>query len=98
MPLQVRLKSSGRVWGVGPSRRRAVADPVARPRTEAGRPVSRVREPAALQREAAATDALGEADLEALELGDAGVDALRPGAREARPVAACRRVVAGQLG
>ena len=59
----------------GPARR-PVADPVARSRSEPRRPVIRIGEPAAIEREAAAADALGEPRLEALELGDPGVDAL----------------------
>jgi hypothetical protein len=84
--------------GVGSAAERAVADPVARPRAETGGAVVGIGEPAAVERETAATDALGEPGLEALELGDALVDPRGPLAREARPVAAGRHPSFGQLG
>ena len=55
----------------------AVADPVARAGTEPGGAIARVRQPAAVERQTAAADALGEPELEPLELGDPLVD---PGA------------------
>ena len=67
-------------------------------RGRAGRAVLGVRDRAAVEREAAAADALGQADLQPLELGDPLVDARRPAARQARPVAPGRRAVGGQLG
>jgi hypothetical protein len=85
-----------RCWrhgALGARRRPPVADPVA----GAGGAVAGVGEPAAAEREAAAADALGEAGPEALELGDAGVDAGAPSGREARPVAAGRHLVCRQL-
>jgi hypothetical protein len=53
---------------------RPVTDPVARPWAAAAGAIVGVREAAAVQREAAAADALGQADLQTLELGDARVD------------------------
>src|SRR5262245_10080277 len=84
MQVQVRLKSRPRI-----------AHPEPRAGPGAGRPVVRVREPAAVQRQAAAADALGQPDLQALQLGDPVVDARAPAARQPRPVAAGRRAVAG---
>ena len=72
------------------SARRPVADPVARAGTESGGAVAGVAGPAAVEREAAAAGALGEPELEALELGDAVVDPRRPRCRAPRPVAAGR--------
>ncbi len=60
------------------SARPPVADPVAWARAETGGAVAGVGELAAVEREAAAADAFGEAELEALELGDALVDPRRP--------------------
>ena len=77
---------------------RPVADPVARARPEARGAVSRVREPAALERQAATADALGEAALEPFELADPLIDATAPAAREPRPVAAVGNPVGRQLG
>src|SRR5688572_8840131 len=51
-----------------------VADPVAGTGTAGGRAVVGIREPAAIEREAAAADAFREAVLEALELGDPLID------------------------
>src|ERR687891_454539 len=79
------------------SARRVVADPGARARAEAGGPIAGVGKSASIQRQAAATDALGEADLEALELGDPLVDPRCPRAGETRPVAAGRRALRRQL-
>ena len=52
---------------------------------------------AALEREAAAADAAGDAALEALELGDPLVDARLPGAPHQGPRAAVRRLPAREL-
>lgn len=73
-----------------------IADPVARPWTEAARSVVRVREPAAVQGQAPAADALGESRPQALELGDALVNPRSPRGREPRPVAACGRTIGGE--
>jgi hypothetical protein len=81
-------------WSAGGA---LVADPVASARALAGGAVVGVGEAAAIEREAAAADALGQPRLEPLELGDALVDPLRPGGGEARPVAALRRLVGRQL-
>src|SRR4051794_31576246 len=77
---------------------RPVADPVARPRPEAGGAVAGVRQVAAVERQAAAADALGQAALQAPELGDPLVDPRAPRRREAVPVAAGRGAVGRQLG
>ena len=82
----------------GAVRRRACPDPVARAGAAPGGAVLRVRELAAAQGEAAAADALGQPELEPLELGDPVVDARGPGARQAAPVTAVRRAVGRQLG
>jgi len=58
---------------------RPVADPVARAGTETGCAVVGVRELAAVEREATTADALREAELEPLELGDPLVDPRTPG-------------------
>jgi hypothetical protein len=76
---------------------RPVADPVARAGTESSGAVARIRELAAVEREAAAADALGEAEPQALELGDTLVDSRRPSGREACPVAAGGRLIGGKL-
>jgi len=49
--------------------------------------VTGVGEPAAVERQTSAADALGEPELEALELGDSVVDPRRPRGRETGPVA-----------
>src|SRR5688500_13688817 len=77
---------------------RPVANPVAGARPKACRAVVRVRELAAVEREAAAADALGQPGTQALELGDAVVDPGGPLARKARPVAAGGGAVWRQLG
>ena len=64
-----------------------VAEPEARPGPEASHAVARVGELAAVEREAAAADALGETGLEAIELCYSLVDPGLPAPREARPVA-----------
>jgi hypothetical protein len=87
----------GRRGAVRASARRAVADPVARAGAEAGCPVAGIGEPAALDREAAASDAFGEPKLETLELGDALIDPRCPCARETRPISSGRRAVRRQL-
>jgi hypothetical protein len=58
--------------------RRPVADPVARAGTETGSAVVGVRELTAVEREATTADALREAELEPLELGDPLVDPRPP--------------------
>src|SRR5262245_38940556 len=64
-----------------------VPRPVAGTRAEATGTVRRVRVPAAVERQTAAPDALREAILQALELGDPLLDPLLPPARETVPVA-----------
>src|ERR671918_165345 len=79
----------------------AVADPIARTRAKARCPVAGIGKPASVEREAAASDAFGEPELEAFELGDALIDPRRPRARKTRPGAAARggfRWVAGGRG
>src|SRR4029079_7257241 len=79
----------------------AVADPVARARPELARAVVRVGQAAAGERQAAAPDALGQAVLQAPQLGDPFVDPRAPARRETRPVAPGRRAVRrgfGELG
>src|SRR5205823_922802 len=78
--------------------RTRVADPVARPGAAGGRAVLGVGETAAIEREATAADALRQTDLEALELGYPLIDPRGPPPRQARPVAAGRRAVRGELG
>ena len=56
------------------SAHRPIADPVTRAGPQAGGAVAGVGELTAVEREAAAADALGEPELQALELGDALVD------------------------
>src|SRR3954451_9859601 len=80
------------------SRAGAVADPVPRAGAEDGGAVAGVGEPAPVEREAAAADALGQAAPEAAELSDAVVDARAPGLREPVPVAPRGRAVGRQLG
>src|SRR5690242_15208365 len=75
-----------------------IPEPVTGAGATAGGAVARVGEPAAIERQAAAADALGEAGLEPFELGDPLVDPLRPGGREPRPVAPLGRLVGRQLG
>ena len=65
------------------SAHRPIADPVARARPEAGSTVAGVGELTAVEREAAAADAFGEPEFQALELGDALVDPRAPGGGEA---------------
>ena len=52
--------------------------PVSGTRTAAGCPVAGIREPAPVQRQAAAADAFGQTGSQALELGDACLNARRP--------------------
>ena len=75
-----------------------IAEPVARPGAEAGGAIVGIGELAAVEREAAAADALGEARLQALQLGDPLVDAAAPGGGEPRPVRRVGDTVRGQLG
>jgi hypothetical protein len=89
LSLQKRQKSAqidpphfnGEEGGVAASAQ-PIADPVARARPEAGGAVAWVGKLTAIEREAAATDALGEPELQALELGDALVEPRPPHARE----------------
>src|SRR5712691_9538561 len=76
---------------------RPVADPVARAGTEAGSAVAGVGELAAVERQAAAADALGQAELEPPELGNALVDPRAPRCRETGPVAAGGRLMGRKL-
>src|SRR5436305_10480766 len=69
-----------------------------RPGTERAGGVARIGELAAVEREAAAPDAFGEAQLPAFELGDAGVDPVAPVTGELLPLGAARRPVGRQLG
>src|SRR5690606_27647400 len=68
-----------------------------RARPGASRPVHRVQDRAALHRKAAATNAIHQALLEPLELGDALVDARAPSACEASPVLVGGDAVDGEL-
>src|SRR5687767_8928968 len=79
------------------SARAGVADPVARAGSARGRAVVGVRQLAAVEGQAAATDALGQPGLQALQLRDALVDAGAPGGGELGPVAAPRHTVRGKL-
>ena len=65
-----------------------VAEPEARPGTEAGHPVAGIGELAAIEGEAPAADALSQTGLEAAELCDSLVDPRFPAPGEVRPVAA----------
>ena len=78
--------------------RPGIADPVARARAGTTRAVSGVGELAAVQREAAAADALREPGAQPLELGDPLIDPGRPAARQPRPVAAVGASVRRELG
>jgi hypothetical protein len=89
--------TQARSGDVGASAGRAVAYPVARAGAEASCPVAWVGELAALDRETAAADALGQPVLEALELRDALIDPGGPRARETRPISAGWRAVRRQL-
>src|SRR5260370_442736 len=73
---------------------RLIPDPVARAGTEPRRTVARVRQPAAIKRQAAAPDALRESRPEPLQLGDPVLDPGAPRARQPRPIAARGRVTA----
>lgn len=74
-----------------------VAEPKPRARPEASRPVHRIQDRTALHRQTAATDAVHEALLESLKLGDALVDARSPPACEASPVLIRGDAVDGEL-
>ena len=76
---QVLARRRGAHYPGGASIGRPVADPVPGAGTEAGGAVAGVGELAAVEREAAAADALREPAFEALELGDAPVDPRAPG-------------------
>jgi hypothetical protein len=64
----------------------------------AGRMIVWVRESAAVEREAATADALGQPDPQPLQLGDPVVDPRPPGGRQLCPVRAVRRTVGRELG
>src|SRR6516164_1098065 len=82
-----------------PSFRRAlVADPVARAGAETPRAVPGVREPASVEREAAAADAGGQARPQPLELGDVFIDPPAPARGQLRPVRPFGHAVRGELG
>ena len=69
----------------------ALPDPVARTRAAARGAVAGIREAAPIERQAATANALAQASLHALELGDALVDACPPPARQLCPVGAIGR-------
>src|SRR5712692_1330942 len=73
--------------------RLAVADPVARTRSQPRCPVAGIGELAALERETAAPDARCQANPEPLELREPLINPRRPGARQARPLPAGRHPV-----
>jgi hypothetical protein len=75
-----------------------VADPVAGAGPSGGGAIARIREMTAIEREAAATDALGESEFEPLKLGDSLIDPRPPRARELGPVAARGGAVGRELG
>src|SRR5437588_1479627 len=77
---------------------RPVADPVARSWSEARGAVLRIRELAAVERQTAAPDALRQAGLQPLELGDARIDPGAPTRGQPRPVAPIGRPVGRELG
>src|SRR5262249_19333166 len=79
-------------------RARAIADPVAGAGTAARGAVAGVREPAAVEGEAAAADALPQPAAEPLELRDPLVDPGHPGPGEPCPVAPARHAVRVELG
>src|SRR5579875_588720 len=81
----------------GPSPTRRIADPEAGAGAAGPGAVARIGERTAVERQAAAADALGEAGAQALELRDALVDPCGPCAREARPVPPAGGAVRGQL-
>src|SRR5581483_7207698 len=72
--------------------------PIARSGAAARRDVARVGKLAAVERQAAAADALGEPGAQPFELGDARLNALRPGGGQLRPVVPLRHAVARQAG
>ena len=84
-PARFRPRGAGRPPA---SARGLIADPVPRARAERARAIARIRQPAATQRQAPAPDALGQARLQALQLGYPLVDARAPPTREPRPVPA----------
>jgi len=75
-----------------------VADPVTRTRATAGSAVSGVGEPASLQRQAAATDAFGEACPHSLQLTYPLVNPAGPTARELGPVRSFRHTIIRKFG
>src|SRR5215471_15431929 len=72
--------------------------PRPRPRPLPRRAIAGVGEPAAIEREAAAADALGEARFQPPELGDPLADPRRPARRERRPVGPLGHAVVRQRG
>ena len=72
--------------------------PIPRPRPLASCHIGRVRKATPVDRQAAATDALGKPGPQALQLGDALVDALCPLARQPRPIPTRRHAIGWQLG
>lgn len=82
----------------GSRSRRTVADPVARTGAAAARPVAGIGQPASVERETPAPDALGEPQLQALELGDALLDPRGPPARKPTPILARRRALRRKAG
>src|SRR5690242_3689223 len=94
-----RRSASG--WLGGYPGERAVPNQAARPGAEASSQVARVGQQAAVQGQAAAPDAFGQAELEPLELGDPLVDLSAPAARQPGPVLArghTMRREGGELG
>src|SRR5688572_2639243 len=80
------------------SARPPVRHPVSRPRSEPGGAVAGVGEMAAIERQAAAADALGEPSPEAFQLGDALLDTGGPGAGKPGPVVSGRYPFRGKPG
>ena len=94
-----RSAGSGPPLGMLPSAlsRRGGRRPSSAARDRAGGAIVRIGQLAALQRQTAAADALGQPRLETLELGDLVVDPARPAARQPRPVALVRGSIGRQL-
>src|SRR6185503_5882965 len=74
-----------------------LANPEPRPRARAPHAIPGIGKLALLQRQASAADALRETGFQALQLGDAIVDAPRPAGGQFPPVRSFRHAVAGQL-
>jgi hypothetical protein len=77
---------------------RLVPDPVAGAGPSGGGAIARIREMTSIEREAAATDALGETEFEPLQLGDPLIDPRPPRARKLGPVAPRGGAVGRELG